>query len=233
MPIEKDSGFILINKPSGITSHDVVNYLRRVTGLKKIGHAGTLDPLASGLLICAIGRESTRQIDSFAKMDKVYRAEVTLGAVSDTYDSQGVICVRADAQESSLEQVQIALKKFIGEQLQVPPMYSAKKVKGQKLYDLARQGIEIERQPCQINISRLELISYQWPKLSMTVACSTGTYIRSLIYDLGEELKTGAYMSALVRESIGVWSLSQAHELKDVNKDNWKGLLLELEELKR
>ncbi|HRH22301.1 MAG TPA: tRNA pseudouridine(55) synthase TruB, partial [bacterium] len=152
----EQSGFILINKPVGPTSHDIIDKLRRITGLKKIGHAGTLDPLASGLLICAIGRAATRQIDGFVKQDKVYEAEMTLGATSDTYDSQGLIVAR-EVEAVSRELIEKTLLKFVGEQWQVPPMYSAKKVAGQKLYELARKGIEIKREPCRIIITRLEL----------------------------------------------------------------------------
>lgn len=218
-------GFILINKPSGPTSHDIIDKLRRITGLKKIGHAGTLDPLASGLLICAIGRAATKQIDSFVKQDKVYEAEMVLGATSDTYDSQGVIVAR-DCKQLSRELIEKVLLKFTGEQDQIPPMYSAKKVAGKKLYELARQGIEIKREPCRIVISELELISYEWPKVKIRVACSSGTYIRSLVYDIGEELGVGAYMSALLRTRIGKFDLTGATQLETLTRENWTKYLL-------
>ena len=219
------SGFILINKPSGPTSHDIIDKLRRITGLKKIGHAGTLDPLASGLLICAIGRAATKQIDSFVKQDKVYEAEMVLGATSDTYDSQGVVIVK-DCEPVSRELIEKTLLKFTGEQDQIPPMYSAKKVAGKKLYELARQGIEIKREPCRIVISELELISYEWPKVKIRVACSSGTYIRSLVYDIGEDLGVGAYMSALLRTRIGSFELAGAVELEDLSRENWGEYLI-------
>jgi len=219
------TGFLLINKASGPTSHDVVNSLRRVTGIRKIGHAGTLDPLASGLLICAIGRAATKQIDLFVKQSKIYEAEAILGSVSDTYDSQGII-VQNNVETIDENDVKKVLSKFIGQQNQIPPMYSAKKVQGKKLYELARQGIEIERQPCVITISSIELLHYQWPSLKIRIACSTGTYIRSLVHDIGRELGTGAYMSALVRTSIGKFKLADAIELQNITSKNWSQFLL-------
>jgi tRNA pseudouridine55 synthase len=222
MPLTSSpSGFILVNKPVGITSHDVINALRRLTGQKKIGHSGTLDPLASGLLICAVGREATREIDKLAHLTKCYRAELILGAVSDTYDSQGLIVKQDHPVNITKSELLEALNGFKGEQWQVPPMYSAKKVQGQKLYELARRGIEIERQACQITISRLELLEYQWPQATIDVACSSGTYIRSLIHDLGHALSVGAYMSTLERTAIGPYTLAQAQRLSDLSPDNW------------
>lgn len=223
--VSQKSGFILIDKGSGPTSHDVVAALRRITGIKKIGHAGTLDPLASGLLICAIGRSATKQISSVMKQDKVYEVEMILGAVSDTYDSQGKIESRSE-RIVEREELLAILEKFKGKQEQVPPMYSAKKVAGKKLYELARQGVEIERKPCSIEIKTLELIDYQWPTLKLVVECSTGTYIRSLVHDIGQSLGVGAYMSALRRTSIGDFKIEQALRLEELAKDNWEGFLI-------
>lgn len=221
------SGFILLDKPSGPTSHDIVHQLRKLTGIKKIGHAGTLDPLASGLLICAIGRAATKRIDSLVKQDKAYEATMVLGATSDTYDSQGVIVPQANPVPISRGELLMIIEKFRGEQEQVPPMYSAKKVAGKKLYELARQGIEIERKACRIIISKLELINYEWPVAELRVECSSGTYIRSLVHDLGESLAVGAYMSALRRTSIGQWQVEAAVDLKQLNQDNWTEYLVE------
>lgn len=225
--IFEKSGFILIDKVSGPTSHDVVHQLRKLTGIKKIGHAGTLDPLASGLLICAIGRAATKRIDSIVKQDKAYDAELILGATSDTYDSQGVIKSSSKAEIVSPEDFARVLVRFRGAQEQVPPMFSAKKVGGKKLYELARQGIEIERKACQILINKLELTAYEWPKASLKVECSSGTYIRSLVADIGQALGVGAYMSALRRTRIGVFDIEKAVKMSELSKENWVSYLIE------
>ncbi len=225
--IFEKTGFILIDKASGPTSHDVVHQLRKLTGIKKIGHAGTLDPLASGLLICAIGRAATKRIDSIVKQDKAYDAELVLGASSDTYDSQGVIRPSSKTESVSPEDFARVLDGFRGAQEQVPPMFSAKKVGGKKLYELARQGIEIERKACQILINKLELLGYEWPKASLKVECSSGTYIRSLVADIGQALGVGAYMSALRRTRIGVFDIEKAVKMTELTKENWAEYLVE------
>jgi tRNA pseudouridine55 synthase len=222
------TGFLLIDKPESWTSHDVVGYLRRVTGMKKIGHAGTLDPFATGLLIVGIGREATKRIDEFKAMPKTYTATIRLGATSDTEDSTGHITlsipkqtnniamqqynnIEAPLSESEIKQV---LKSFIGKQTQIPPMYSAKKVGGKKLYELARKGIEIERQLHDIEIHDIKLLNYQYPNVDIAVDCGTGTYIRTLAADIGEALGTGAYCDKLRRTKIGVYDVENAKEPK-------------------
>jgi tRNA pseudouridine55 synthase len=152
------SGFLLINKPSGPTSHDIIDELRKITGEQKIGHAGTLDPFASGLLIVAVGREATRNITQFVKQDKTYIAKLHLGAVSDTYDRTGKLRITNDELQITKTEAEKILKKFIGKQTQVPPMYSAKKIGGKKLYELARKGVEIERKPAEIDIKYIKLL---------------------------------------------------------------------------
>lgn len=224
--IESQSGFILINKHSGPTSHDIVDQLRQITKIKKIGHAGTLDPLASGLLIVAIGREATKQIDQFVKLDKEYLVEIRLGIKTDTYDQEGKVLERYEGSKIAKKDVKKAVKKFIGHQEQLPPMYSAKKVKGKKLYELARAGKDIARQPSKIKINKLKIVSYGWPKLELKVHCSSGTYIRSLAHDLGHELGCGATMWNLQRIKIGPFSLKQALELSQLNSRNWVDYLL-------
>lgn len=218
--IEK-SGFVLVNKPCGPTSHTVVNQLRRITGIKKIGHAGTLDPFASGLLIVAIGREATRQISKFVKLDKEYLATLRLGSISDTYDRKGIIISNDECQMSNKEKVVEVLDKFRGRQEQVPPMFSAKKIQGKRLYELARQGVEVEREPAEIEIKELEIIEYDYPKLIIRVACSSGTYVRSLAHDIGQVLGCGAYLEELERTAIGKFSLSGAIKLSDIDEKNW------------
>lgn len=217
-------GFLHINKPADWTSHDVVAHLRRVTGEKKIGHAGTLDPFATGLLIVGVGREATRELDKFLKQDKEYIAELHLGAVSDTYDLTGTI-KESDTSSPAKDDIKNILKKFIGNQDQIPPMYSAKKIRGKKLYELARKGKEIEREANKIVIHELELLNYDWPKLEIRVKCSSGTYIRSLAHDIGKTLNTGAYLENLNRTKIGEYELKNAIDLNKINRDNWQGFI--------
>jgi len=223
--LNKNSGFILIDKPLGRSSHSIVGQLRRITQIKKIGHAGTLDPRATGLLILAIGREFTRQIDKFVKMDKVYEAEIFLGKTTDTYDSEGQILSEYNGSKIKRRDLKIALKKFTGPQLQIPPMYSAKKINGQKLYDLARRDIEIERTPSKITIYKIKILKYSWPILKLRIACSSGTYIRSIAYDLGQELGCGAYLSALRRTKIAKFKVNQAQPIDNINEKNWQKYL--------
>ena len=230
MDIEKKSGFLLLNKPTGPTSHDMVYKLRKITGIKKIGHAGTLDPFASGLLIMAIGRESTKQISKYVKLDKEYIATLYLGATSTTHDPEGEITKKPGfgypKPGFNAEEIKKVLEKFKGEQKQIPPMFSAKKVKGKKLYELARKGIEIKREAVDINIKNLELLEYKWPELELKIKCSSGTYIRSLAYDIGEALRTGAYLTVLERISIGEFLLNKSCKIEELNEDNWEGFLV-------
>jgi tRNA pseudouridine55 synthase len=203
------SGFLLVDKPEGPTSFDVVAKLRRVTGIKKIGHAGTLDPLASGLLIVAVGREATRELSHFVGLPKRYEAVVRLGAESATDDREGPI-TPASTKEPKLADVNAALQEFIGAQEQTPPQFSAVKVDGQKAYNTARRGGNTELKPRKIEIYSLLLTDYSYPLLKLTVNCSTGTYIRSLARDLGKALGTGAYLDGLRRTAIGEYSVDTA-----------------------
>jgi tRNA pseudouridine55 synthase len=216
-----DSGFILIDKPLGISSHAVVGRLRRLTGIRKIGHAGTLDPQASGLMILAVGRAATKNISQFVKMDKEYEAEIHLGVVTDTYDREGKVLSEYQGEKLAEAKIILAVANFLGEQEQLPPMYSAKKVKGQKLYNLARRGKEIDRPKQKIAISNLEIMDYAWPLLRLKVACSSGTYIRTLAYDLGAFLGIGAYLSGLRRTKVGGFTIDQAVELGKIDPSDW------------
>ena len=222
------SGFILINKNSGPTSHDIVDSLRRITGIRKIGHAGTLDPFATGVLLMAIGRQATKKIDQFVKKDKTYLATLKLGMVTDTYDREGIKTKRDNFAIPDIGSIENILKEFIGEQEQIPPMFSAKKVGGKKLYDLARKGIEIERKPSLINIYSINIIDFSWPTLKIEVTCSTGTYIRSLANDIGGKLECGAYLEELERSAIENFEIKNAHNIADINKDNWENLLFQI-----
>lgn len=214
-------GFLLINKPPGPTSHDIVDQIRRLTGERRVGHAGTLDPFAEGLLIIGVGREATKQLSYFLKLPKTYIGTAVLGGVSDTYDSTGHIIQKEISHQPTKDEIASVLKTFLGHQLQIPPMYSAKKVGGQKLYSLARHGISIKRQPNEIEIFKIKIISYTWPRLEFEVCCSSGTYIRSLADDLGEKLKVGAYLEALKRTAIGPYNIEEANNTNQLTQTSW------------
>ena len=227
--------YILINKPSGPTSHDIIDQLRRITGIKKIGHAGTLDPFASGLLFIAISRESTRELQNFVGLDKEYIATLKLGIVSDSQDRTGEIRTLkhkntrlpktgTGGQVKTLKQTDIknVLNKFIGKQEQIPPMFSAKKVKGKKLYNLARKGIEIERKPSNIEIYDIQLLEFKDSDVIIKVKCSSGTYVRTLAHDIGQDLGCGAYLEELERTKIGKYDLKDSVKVEELTKENWE-----------
>ena len=210
--------FILINKPKGITSHDVIDYLRKVTGIRKIGHSGTLDPLANGLLIVGIGRESTRQLEKFLKLPKTYLAEIFLGQERDTDDAEGkIISEKKNLQPFPAEKIKKTLAKFLGEQKQIPPKFSAIKIKGRKAYQLARRKKAFQLPPRKITIFQIDLLKYQFPYLKIKVRCSSGTYIRALARDIGYQLECGAYLSNLCRLAIGDFNLDQAVEINKID----------------
>jgi tRNA pseudouridine55 synthase len=221
-----EGGFILINKPSGITSHDVVDKLREITGVRKIGHAGTLDPFATGLLILAIGKEFTKKLSIFQKKDKEYIATLRLGAESDTFDREGKIVEKKVEKIPKRKEVEEILKNFLGEIEQIPPAFSAKKISGKKLYELARKGIKVEPKPQRVKIYEISILKYKFPYMKIKVKCSSGTYIRSLANDIGKKLGCGAYLEELVRTKIGKFSLEEAVELSKLNSQNWKNFLL-------
>jgi len=210
-------GFILINKPKGMTSFDVVSYLRKITGVKKIGHCGTLDPLASGLLICAIGRGATKRIVLFLKQDKTYLAEIELGKESDTYDMEGKIKEMEVKRKPTKKEIEKILKVFIGEIDQLPPIYSAKKVNGKRAYELARKGLDVKLKKSKVKVYKIKIVSYRFPILKIRIECGSGTYIRSLADDIGKKLKTGAVLTGLIRESVGKYSLKKSLEIEKLN----------------
>jgi tRNA pseudouridine55 synthase len=210
------SGFLLINKPTGPTSHDVIDQLRKTLGIKKIGHAGTLDPFASGLLLVAVG-DATKLLRHYVGLDKTYEAVLRLGVTSDTYDRTGKIQETNYKQDTiSKLKIQKVLKSFIGKQKQTPPMYSAKKVGGKKLYELARAGKEIKRKPNEIEVYDIKLKSLNSELLILNFRVSSGTYIRTLAHDIGKKLGTGALLEELNRTSIGDFKLKDSVDLKNV-----------------
>jgi len=214
-PHEPPSGFLLVDKPVGPTSHDIVDAARRALRTRKIGHAGTLDPFASGLLILAVGK-MTKEISKFVGLDKAYEATLRLGASSDTMDRTGVIVEQKDCAPVARETFEKALEGFRGGIDQVPPMYSAKKVGGKKLYELAREGKEIERQPVRVTIHELELVDYAWPSAKIRTRVSSGTYIRALADDIGKTLGCGAYLEELRRTAVGPYKVEDAVKKEDI-----------------
>lgn len=200
------TGILPVNKSLNTTSFRLVEILRKKTGIRKIGHAGTLDPMATGVMILLIGKLYTQKSDHFLSADKQYLATLHLGKETDTYDAAGTIVNSSDLipQEDALLE---ALSTFQGECLQIPPMFSAKKVQGKKLYDLARKGKIIEREPVSVRLST-SLIRYSYPHIELLIDCSKGTYIRSLAYDLGKLLGCGAHLSSLVRTKAAPFTLS-------------------------
>lgn len=220
-------GFLIVYKPVGPTSHDIIDSLRKITQIKKIGHAGTLDPFARGVLIIAISREYTKRLSEFSKLDKVYVADLFLGAVTDTFDVKGNIRSNKITKIPSLEFIKNKVNKFIGPQKQIPPMFSAKKVNGKKLYNLARQGKTIKREATDINIYKLKILNYEWPNLRLEIYCSAGTYIRSLGHDIGQSLGCGAYLKDLERTAIGTVDKKDAVSLEKLNKENWQEYILQ------
>lgn len=203
-------GIYNVYKPAGPTSHDVINQIRKISGEKRVGHAGTLDPFAEGILIVAVGREYTKKLERFLRQDKTYRAIIRLGAFSNTYDCTGKITSTTKIKKTTRKQVTETLKKFKGEIEQTPPSFSAIKVKGKKAYELARHGIIPELKSRKIKIYSIKILKYKWPYLEIETKVSSGTYIRSLAHDLGKKLKTGGYLEKLIRTKIGRFSLTKS-----------------------
>lgn len=225
-----DYGFLIINKPAGPTSHDMVDRIRRLTGVKTVGHAGTLDPFASGVLLIGVGREATREFIKLVGLDKKYRATLRLGATSDTDDRTGRIQEQQLTTKFQNSDIEVVLQKFTGQIRQVPPMYSAKKIAGQRLYELAREGKTVERQPVAIEIYSIDIVNYQLPtthsSLVLDIHCSSGTYIRGLARDIGAALGCGAYLEELERTAVGPFKIEEAAKTETLNAENWKNQLI-------
>lgn len=210
------NGVLLINKPIGITSHDVISKLRRKFMIKRIGHAGTLDPFASGVIIIGIGSGS-KCLQFLESLDKEYIGTIKLGIKTDTGDLTGEVIEASQVGSLSNEQINDVLLSFVGKQEQVPPMYSALKVKGKKLYEYARQGIEIERKARTITIHSISLIGYNKDDQTLTykVECSKGTYVRTLSEDIAKKLNTVGHLTSLTRTSIGNFKIEDSYHLED------------------
>lgn len=219
-------GILLVDKPKTWTSFDVVNYVRKfvaqVEGKKpkntKVGHCGTLDPLATGLLIIVVGKEYTKRASEFSKLDKIYEVTMKLGETSSTGDEEGTKTAVSDTVPSE-KAILEALERFQGQIMQVPPVFSAMKINGQRAYKLARAGKEVELEARPVTIHSNELTSYDYPYVKFTSHVSSGTYIRSLVEDLGRELGIGAYMSDLRRTTIGQFDVSGAISAKTLDAE--------------
>ncbi|MBP7088275.1 MAG: tRNA pseudouridine(55) synthase TruB [Candidatus Omnitrophica bacterium] len=212
-------GIILVKKPKGITSHDVVDSVRKRFQIKKVGHAGTLDPLAEGLLIILVGRY-TKFFPRFVNFDKEYFGVLKLGEATTTGDSQGKIIKQSHYDNIDGEKIKEAFSFFKGEIEQIPPMVSALRIKGERLYNLARRGIVIDRKPRYIKIYDLEISNIKLPLVEFFVRCSKGTYIRKLAEDIGERLGCGAHMVKILRLSVGPFRLDDAVEIDKIDESN-------------
>jgi tRNA pseudouridine55 synthase len=218
------AGLLLIDKPAGITSFDIIRQLRRATGIRKIGHAGTLDPMATGLMLMLIGA-ATKRAGRLSGLDKTYVAEMTLGAVSSTGDREGELTAVSDREPTESELI-AALEGVMGEITQVPPQYAAIKVGGVRAYKLARQGKIVVMPPRQVSVHRINLLSYAYPLARFEAQVSSGTYVRSLARDIGETLGTGAYLSDLSRTEVGEYRLGQSQPLETITATNLSRYLI-------
>jgi len=218
-------GIILVDKPKGITSHDVVDIVRKRLKVRKVGHAGTLDPLAEGLIIILVGR-FTKAFPKFVNFDKEYLGVLKLGEVTATGDSEGKLLKQNSLSGINEEKIRTAFKEFIGDMQQIPPMVSALRIKGKRLYNLARRGIVVERAPRPITIHSLEIIKIDFPFVEFRTSCSKGTYVRKLAEDIGEELACGAHMVKIVRLTIGPFKLEQAIKPDNIDETHLQKITL-------
>ena len=221
------SGFVIIDKPAGITSHDVVSRVRRILGTRKVGHTGTLDPFATGVLPVAVN-EGTKAIPFLDEGSKVYEALLRLGVATDTLDMTGSVISEADSAGITIEQVNSSLSEFRGAISQIPPMYSAIKQGGQPLYKLARQGMEVDRKARDVEIYSLSLLSFEPPYLAIRVICSRGTYIRTLADDIGRSLGCGAALQELRRTASGPFLIENAVTLQKMEEMAGGGRVAEI-----
>jgi tRNA pseudouridine55 synthase len=211
-PKKEIEGVLLVDKPPGMTSHDVVSRLRRMLQFKRIGHAGTLDPMATGLLVMLVGK-ATRISQYLISADKIYEGKLTLGVTTNSQDAEGEVMETRPVPPLTEAEVRAAMQGFLGDQYQTPPMFSAIKLGGVPLYKLARQGEEVEREPRFIRISRFELLEFSPPRLTFRLDCTKGTYVRTIAHDLGQKLGCGAHLSALRRTGSGNFTIARCTPL--------------------
>jgi len=217
------NGIIIIDKPMGRTSHDMVYVMRKMTGIKKVGHTGTLDPEATGVLPVCIG-SATKVADMLTLSDKCYCAELVLGMTTDTQDAYGEVLTEC-AVTCTEDEIREAIMSFVGEIEQIPPMYSAIKQNGKKLYELARQGIEVERKKRKVTINSIDILKIDGERVTIDVSCSKGTYIRTLCEDIGLKLHVGAYMNTLRRTKTGPFTIEDSYTLRELEVLKEKGQL--------
>ena len=216
------TGVVCINKPIGKSSHFAVAVIRRITKIKKVGHTGTLDPLATGVLPVCIGREATKLSQLIMDSDKEYRAVLKLGISTTTQDSEGEILSKKEVNVTN-EQIEKAVESFVGEISQIPPMYSAIKIDGKKLYELARKGVEVERKPRIVTINYIKILNINGDEVEMVIGCTKGTYIRTLCNDIGDALGCGGFMKSLVRTKCGGFSIENSITLEEFEELYNKG----------
>lgn len=210
-------GVLLVDKPTGMTSHDVVDRLRRKLGMKRIGHAGTLDPIATGLLILLVGK-ATKISQFLMGMDKAYEGTARLGQETDSHDADGEIVAEKDVPDFTEDEIRTRMETFLGDQYQLPPMFSAKKIGGQPLYKMARKGKTVEREERFIRIGKFDFTRWENPELDFFVTCSKGTYVRTLLHDLGQKLGCGAHLTALRRTAIEDFRIEDAATLREIEE---------------
>jgi tRNA pseudouridine55 synthase len=225
---KKDSslqGIIVVNKPQGMTSHDVVMQMRRKFKMQRIGHAGTLDPLATGVLVILFGK-ATKLFAKFVSFDKAYRATLKLGTTTDSADTEGKVLQELSFDHITVDDLQAVIKNFLGQIKQVPPMVSAVKHKGKKLYQLARKGISVERKARDVVVYDLHIEDFSPPFVKFYLECSKGTYVRQIADDIGKELGCGACITQIERIKVGPFQIEDAHQIEDINEShlrNWEG----------
>lgn len=212
------TGILLVDKPSGMTSHDVVDYVRKKAQIRRVGHTGTLDPAATGLLILCLGK-ATRLSEHLTGLDKVYEGDMRLGVVTDSYDRDGEVLEEHPVPALTEVDVSEAFEKYTGDILQVPPMVSAVKIGGERLYKKARKGETIEREPRKVRIKELTLLNFDPPLIHFRIACSRGTYVRSICHDIGHDLGCGAILESLRRTQVGPHSVDEAHTLEELGDE--------------
>jgi len=226
-------GILLVDKPAGITSHDIVDRLRRKLKMKKIGHAGTLDPLATGLMIMLIGK-ATKVSQFLISLDKSYEGEFLLGIETDSQDADGEVVSEKPLPEDIDEEMMLKeMKSFLGDQYQTPPMFSAKKIKGVPLYKMARKGKTVEREPRFIRINEFCLMNWNLPKGKFSLSCSKGTYVRTVLHDLGQNLGCGAHLTGLRRTKIdqfGIENASPLEEIENMGHSEFQNMLIPIRE---
>lgn len=213
----KAGKIVAIDKPAGWTSFDVVNKLRGMTGVKKVGHAGTLDPFATGvLLICFAG--ATKQVDALMGLEKEYQGTFELGVETDSHDVTGKIIAQHPVPELSREQIELAMRRYVGEIMQTPPMFSALKRGGRRLYELARKGEQVELEPRKVTIYSFDVLDVALPEIRFQITCSRGTYVRALARDLGKDLGCGAFLKILRRTRVGQYAAGSALSIEQFAK---------------